>query len=383
MESGSEPELYVTDPVYTKEGVKGHTSYSLKGSRVAEALIRRYKDFHSLRKKLIERWPGVFIPNIPHKKKVGNKGKKVIGMRLKMINRFLKKLSKLEYLFNFEEMEFFLQNTSSVTKTLEGIKLENYEDLLKKYSLAFTDYDENFDIKSGKEDQEKFHKKLVEIYPKLKHFRSLVYQAKERYKNEQENYLAIINMLSLYEKETVKNFVNSEEDKLVFFNMKNIEICQHISNAQDQIINPYDRLYDAITEDYLNTEAMIEGLETLENLQDKHNKLNKNLNNTNLLLNELQEGKSSVKTMFKNKEKEISKLTTEKEELEKNINDLGEIIKIATFNMQNTIGEFKTTSLDHYYAELSRIEGDIEKNITISDDLWETVVKDKNISEFN
>ena len=383
MESGSEPELYVTDPVYTKEGVKGHTSYSLKGSRVAEALIRRYKDFHSLRKKLIERWPGVFIPNIPHKKKVGNKGKKVIGMRLKMINRFLKKLSKLEYLFNSEEMEFFLQNTSSVTKTLEGIKLENYEDLLKKYSLAFTDYDENFDIKSGKEDQEKFHKKLVEIYPKLKHFRSLVYQAKERYKNEQENYLAIINMLSLYEKETVKNFVNSEEDKLVFFNMKNIEICQHISNVQDQIINPYDRLYDAITEDYLNTEAMIEGLETLENLQDKHNKLNKNLNNTNLLLNELQEGKSSVKTMFKNKEKEISKLTTEKEELEKNINDLGEIIKIATFNMQNTIGEFKTTSLDHYYAELSRIEGDIEKNITISDDLWETVVKDKNISEFN
>ena len=180
-----------------------------------------------------------------------------------------------------------------------------------------------------------------------------------------------------------KMFVNSEEDKLVFFNMNNIEICENISKVQEQVINTYDRLYDAITEDYLNTEAMIEGLETLKNLQDTYNKLQKNLNNTNNILNELQAGKSTVKTMFKKKEKEISKLSTEKEDLEKNINNLGEIIKIATFNMQNTIENFKTISLDNYYAELFRIEGDTEKNGTIFDDLWETVVKDKNISEFN
>ena len=383
MESGDEPEIYVCDPVYTKDGVKGHTSYSLKGSRVPEPLIRRYKDFDALRKKLVERWPGIFIPNIPHKKKVGNKGKRIIGLRLKMINKFLKKLSKLEYLFNSEEMELFLQNTSSVSKTLEGIKLENYEDLLKKYTLAFTEYDDNFDTTTGKEEQDKFLKKLTEIYPKVKYFRSLVYQAKEKYKADQDNYLAVINMLSVYEKENLNTFVNSEEDKLVFFNMNNIEICENISKIQEQVINPYDRLYDAITEDYLNTEAMIEGLETLKNLQDTYNKLQKNLNNTNTILNELQAGKSTVKTMFKKKEKEMSKLSTEKEEIEKNISNLGEIIKIATFNMKNTIENFKTISLDNYYAELSRIEGDTEKNGTIFDDLWETVVKDKNISEFN
>lgn len=383
MESGDEPEIYVCDPVYTKDGVKGHTSYSLKGSRVPEPLIRRYKDFDALRKKLVERWPGIFIPNIPHKKKVGNKGKRIIGLRLKMINRFLKKLSKLEYLFNSEEMELFLQNTSSVSKTLEGIKLENYEDLLKKYTLAFTEYDDNFDTKTGKEEQDKFLKKLNEIYPKIKHFRSLVSQAKEKYKVDQDNYLTVINMLSVYEKENLNTFVNSDEDKLVFFNMNNIELCENISKIQEQVINPYDRLYDAITEDYLNTEAMIEGLETLKNLQDTYNKLQKNLNNTNTILNELQAGKSTVKTMFKNKEKEMTKLSNEKEEIEKNINNLGEIIKIATFNMQNTIENFKTISLDNYYAELFRIEGDTEKNGAIFDDLWETVVKDKNISEFN
>ena len=35
------------------------------------------------------------------------------------------------------------------------------------------------------------------------------------------------------------------------------------------------------------------------------------------------------------------------------------------------------------YAELTRIDADTEKNSKIFDDLWETVVKDKNISEFN
>ena len=383
MENAEAQSLFVSDPVFNKEGVTGFTSYTLQGSKLPEPLSRRYRDFDALRKKLIERWPGVFIPNIPHKKTVGNKDKEIVGMRVEMINRFLKKLSKIEYLFNSEEMDLFLQNSSSVSKTLDGLKVENYEDLLKKYSLAFSDFDENFDIKAGKEDQDKFLKKLNEMYPKIKNFRNMVLHAKERYKNEQENYLAVINMLSLYEKETVNNFVNSDENKLVFFNMKNIELCQNISNAQEQVINPYDRLYDAITEDYLNTEAMKEALETLKDLQDTYNKLNKNFTNTNLHLSELQAGKSSVKTIFKNKEKEINKLSTAKETKEKDINDLGQIIKIATFNMQNTIENFKVISLDNYYAELSRLEGDTEKNATIFDDLWETVVKDKNISEFN
>jgi hypothetical protein len=383
MESGNESEMYVSDPVYTKDGVKGYTSYKLNGSRVPETLNRRYRDFDALRKKLVERWPGIFIPNIPHKKKVGYKSKRIIGLRLEMINRFLKKLSKIEYLFNSEEMDLFLQNSSSVSKTLDGLKVESYEDLLKKYSSAISDYDENFDTKAGKEEQDKFLKKLNEIYPKVKHFRSLVQHARDRYKNEQDNYLAVINMLSLYEKETVNNFVNNDENKLVFFNMKNIELCNHISNAQEQVINPYDRLYAAITEDYLNTEAMKEALESLNALQDTYNKLTKNYNSANAYLSDLKEGKSSVKSMFKNKEKEINKLSSEKETKEKDINDLGQIIKIATFNMQKTIDDFKVVCLDNYYAELSRIEGDTEKNATIFDDLWETVVKDKNISEFN
>ena len=369
-----EPEMYVCNPVKNKDGVKYYTSYTLKGSKVPQPLNRRYRDFDALRKKLVERWPGVFIPNIPHKKKVANKSQRIITMRVEMINRFLKKLCKLDYLANSEEMELFLQNSSSVIKTLEGVKLEPYDELLKKYSSAFTDYDENFDTQAGKEDQEKFGKKLNDIHQKIKSFRAIVANAKERYKDDQENYLNVINMLSLYEKESLNSFVNNDENKLIFFNMKNVDLYKHVSNTQEQVINPYERLYDAITEDYLDIEAMSESLETLKNLQETYNKISRNYNSINTQITELQS---------KSKSKKLTKLMMEKEGMEKDVNDLGQVIKIATFNMQNTINNFKTISLDNYYAELSRLNEDTEKNATIFDNLWEAVVKDKNISEFN
>ena len=39
-------------------------------------------------------------------------------------------------------------------------------------------------------------------------------------KKEQNNYLAVINSLSFYEKEIINTFVNNDENKLLFFNIK-------------------------------------------------------------------------------------------------------------------------------------------------------------------
>ena len=381
MENEEVQQLFVSDPIKNKDGIKEFTSYTLQGSKIPEPVSRRYRDFDALRNKFLERWPGVFIPNIPHKKAIGSTDKEIVDLRIEMINRFLKKLSHIDYLFNSDEMELFLQNSNNVPKTLENIKQDSYQELLKKYSGVFTDYD----TIAGKSEQDEFYKQLGVLYPKLRTFRAFIFQERERFKSVQQNYIAVINMLSTYEKEIVNNYVNNDENKLVFFNMKNIDLCKNISNVQEKMINPYDRLYDSITEDYLDTEAMQEALESLKSLQDNYNKLTKNLTSTNVQLNDLQAGKTNVKSLlrFKNREDNINSLMAEKEKLEKDIDYLGQIIKIATFNMQNQIKKFKIVSLDNYYNELSKIERDTEKNARIYDELWDIVVKDKNISEYN
>jgi hypothetical protein len=385
MENEEVQQLFVSDPIKNKDGIKEFTSYTLQGSKIPEPVSRRYRDFDALRNKFLERWPGVFIPNIPHKKAIGSTDKEIVDLRIEMINRFLKKLSHIDYLFNSDEMELFLQNSNNVPKTLENIKQDSYQELLKKYSGVFTDYDDNFDTIAGKSEQDEFYKQLGVLYPKLRTFRAFIFQERERFKSVQQNYIAVINMLSTYEKEIVNNYVKNDENKLVFFNMKNIDLCKNISNVQEKMINPYDRLYDSITEDYLDTEAMQEALESLKSLQDNYNKLTKNLTSTNVQLNDLQAGKTNVKSLlrFKNREDNINSLMAEKEKLEKDIDYLGQIIKIATFNKQNQIKKFKIVSLDNYYNELSKIERDTEKNARIYDELWDIVVKDKNISEYN
>ena len=336
MEAESTP-LFVSNPVHNKDSITslGYTTYTLQGSKIPEPLTRRYRDFDALRRKLCERWPGIFIPNIPHKKTVGSTGKEIVDLRIGMINRFLKKISQIEYLYNSDEMELFLQNANNIPKTLDNIKADSYEELLKKYAGIFTDYDDNFDTIAGKTEQDEFSNKLDQIYPKLKAFRSLVAEAKERYKDVQDNYIDVIHLLSLYEKETVNYYVNSDENKLVFFNMKNIDLCKNISNAQEKVINPYDRLYDAITGDYLDTEAMKEALDSLKGLQDNYNKLTKQLTDVNCLLNDLESVKTSfnLKSLIKGKEENISAQMMEKEKLEKDIENLAQVIKIATFNM--------------------------------------------------
>ena len=293
MENEEAQQLYVCDPVLIKDGVTPYTSYTLKGKGLPESLNRRYRDFDALRKKLVERWPGVFIPNIPHKKTIGSTDKGTVELRIEQINRFLKKLSNIDYLFKSDEMELFLQNSSNIPKILDNIKEESYQEKLKKYSQVFVDYDENFDTIAGKTDQENFSKQLSIIYQNLRAFKNFIQGERERYSVFQKQYLAILNLLSFYEKDVIKNLIGENDDKLVLFNPQNIDISKNISTAEENLINPYDRLFDSFTEDFLDAEAMQEALEGLKNLRETYNKLTKNLTSVNVQLNDLQAGKTN------------------------------------------------------------------------------------------
>ena len=93
-------------------------------------------------------------------------------------------------------------------------------------------------------------------------------------------------------------------------------------------------------------------------------------------MNDLQIGKTNVMNLFsfKGKEENMNKLTADKH--------LGKIIQITTFNMHNEIKKFKNVSLEKYYKELNQIDKDIERNAKINDEFWDSVIKDKNISQY-
>lgn len=133
--SKNEHYFKVSNPL-TKDGIKSFTLYTVDCSLIKNTVYKRYSDFDALRAKLVERWPGIYIPNIPHKKMVGNLESSFIEMRCRQLSNFTNKLVKLPYLFYSEEVKFFL-NSEDVEKALSKLPKESYDEVLMKYKRIF------------------------------------------------------------------------------------------------------------------------------------------------------------------------------------------------------------------------------------------------------
>lgn len=123
-----------------KDGIKSFVVYTINIINSTAPVYRRFSEFLALRNKMVERWPGVYIPNIPPKKAVGNLDKKTIDIRMKLLNKFCMKLAKFRELSNSEEMKAFLSDSGDSIKSLDSLKSENYEELVEKYKRAFPDF---------------------------------------------------------------------------------------------------------------------------------------------------------------------------------------------------------------------------------------------------
>ena len=104
----SDTQIEVCDPI-EKEGLKKYIVYCIKGmdSRGAFEVYRRYSDFFSLRKEMLRRWPGIYIPEIPPKKAVGNMNKDFVEKRKQQLSRFVVCISNQENIYYSEEFQLF------------------------------------------------------------------------------------------------------------------------------------------------------------------------------------------------------------------------------------------------------------------------------------
>ncbi len=71
--------------------------------------MRRYSEFFLFREFLFSRWPGLYVPPIPPKKKIGAKHDKFIEERLYFLDRFIKEIAVLPYLYESDEFQVFVR----------------------------------------------------------------------------------------------------------------------------------------------------------------------------------------------------------------------------------------------------------------------------------
>ena len=364
--------MYIDTPIIG-EGIKKHVQYSLMGTDIQEALKRRYSDFYALHEKLLERWPGIFVPNIPPKVVVGNLDADIIAYRIRLLNRFCLDLSNIKYLYESEEVKLFQSNTNDVAKAIEKLPKLTYSQILDNYKKAFPDFVESYDALIGKSKILEFLSFLKKNLINLKTFNETIIKTVEKREEEIEKYIELIKNFKEYESNNILSYAHQEE-KLIFANSNNTVLNEKIEKIKELLLNPYIILEIWIEEEELDTDAMICVINSLIKLQENLEKLRQRSSAIDSEQKKAEVGQTSfLKSIFKKKDEIINQLNKEKETVEDNIKNLSEIIRYSTFSLENQMNKFKEDKIANYFRHLKifiLLQRKNDKNVI---DIWRNV----------
>lgn len=370
--------MFVSRPIIN-DGIKKFVTYTLGGTEISQEVSRRYSDFFSLREKLVERWPGVYIPNIPPKKVFGVTESKIIDKRIRLLNNFCYKLSTFKYLFNCEETKLFQSGGGEVAKAISSLPKMSYNDMLERFKEAFPDFYDAYDLILGKGKLSEFLSFLKRALNNVKTFHGVVDDSLEKKDKDIKRYVDLMHEFEEHEKYTLMEYAGNDENKLVFFNPKNSDLSEKVLKLKNSLINPYIYLGEWLEEEELDIEAMIEAMNTLTNLNNTYEKLIQKQDSIEKELKTLQYGDLNfVEKLFKNKDTCIANLEKDRENTENLINTVHLMIKYASCNMESYIEKFKKEKINEYYRHLKSFSNTQKENNRILEDLWLNVKKNLN-----
>lgn len=129
------PEISVSEPLLKS----GHHEYKVKGrDHLGEfEMYRRFREFDTFRKVLYSRFLGLYVPPIPPKKSVGKTEDLLVEERMFFLDRFMRQIAELPYLYESDELQVFLRPTGTdVCKALETMPRLTTDDLLARFRVC-------------------------------------------------------------------------------------------------------------------------------------------------------------------------------------------------------------------------------------------------------
>ena len=375
--------MYIDNPKKVEKPVVGSfIQYTMDGTDITEPLTRRYSDFFSLYEKLLQRWPGIYIPRVPPKKITGNMDPSVIRTRMRLLNRFCLNLSNIEYLYKAEETNIFRNNIPDVANAINKLPELSLSEILTRMKEAFPEYNENYDIIVGKSKFETFETFLTACEKKIGEFKSSVDSASEKRDADKKQFLELVKGFTNYEKDNMMIYADNNVNSLIFFNPAYSSLSERVLKLKQDMINPFVAFRDWLQEEILDVEAMKEALKQIRNLLETESKLKDKLNTLEEDLKKGQQGQVNIfKSIFKKKEDIIAEMEKEKEITQQKIVDIGEIIKIVGDNMENQIEIFKNDKTQNYYKYLKMFAILQRESNRVIRELW-TLVKN-GLNEIN
>jgi len=367
--------MYIDNPKKVEKTVGSYIAYTMDGTDVTEQLTRRYSDFFSLYEKLLQRWPGIYIPKIPPKKVTGNTDPNLIKTRMRLLNRFCLNLSNIDYLYKSDEANIFRSNVPDVSNAINKLPELSLSEMLTRMKEAFPEFNENYDVIVGKSKISEFENFLKTCEKNILEFKNSVNSASEKKEFEKKQYLEMIKNFSNYEKDNMMSYAESNETSLIFSNPSYSSLTDKVLKLKQEMINPFTAFKNWLEEEELDVGAMQIAIKQFNQLLIDEDKLKDKLKSLEEDIKRGQTGQVSLlKSLFKKKEEIIAETEKEKEVTEQKINDIQVIIKIVGDNMENQIEIFKNEKTQSYYKYLKMFAILQRESNKVIRELW-TLVK--------
>lgn len=106
----------VDNPTFKANGKIYYTISGYDKDGFFEKIEKRYSDFSDLHDWLSKRYFGLYIPEIPPKKAIGNKDSKFIEERRFMLEDFLHNLTRHKYLYSSDEYNAWVRTNNTVDR---------------------------------------------------------------------------------------------------------------------------------------------------------------------------------------------------------------------------------------------------------------------------
>ena len=96
-------------------------------------VYRRYKQFDLLRNVLHSRFLGLYVPPIPEKKALGNTDEAFVQERMYFLEKFMKDIAGLPYLYESQEFATFLRPAGDLENCFNQLPLLSTDQMLARF----------------------------------------------------------------------------------------------------------------------------------------------------------------------------------------------------------------------------------------------------------
>jgi chemotaxis protein histidine kinase CheA len=315
--------------------------------------VRRYNHFYCLYEALQKRWPGILIPKLPSKKAIGNKEVKFIYERKFYLERFLRKCAKYDFLVNSEEFRVFARPASGdVEKMLDRLPRIPYGTMIERFREVSGIDEMKYDFA----DKERLSQVVAEfsifakkVLVQMKAMKKSLSNFRDVRMQSIANNRVLMTLLDKYEDLNINCYNDSNPEKLVLNNPEQKQLKEQMEHMVDNQKNSFDQMYHWCKGEIYDIKAVVNAIAHRDNFEGMLKKTEKKKANTEADLDNVNAGKKTIRTIFKD-EKDSTRMQTTIEVTAKELDNLETLISIITIYLgEKIIPQFKKDKLKIYH----------------------------------